>query len=63
VGRGSDGRPHQRHPAATHLLPAVSPLPALLPAAARPLQGQVSLGPGERRQAGLEAHQGTPHQL
>ena len=47
---------------AVGVVPPVQALPALLPAQPGPVPRQVPLGPGGRRQAGLEAHQGAPHQ-
>lgn len=39
------------------------PLPALLPAARGPVQGQVPHGAGERRQAGVAPNARDAHQL
>ena len=44
------------------VVPPVQALPALLPAQPGPVPRQVPLRPGGRRQAGLEADQGAPHQ-
>lgn len=63
MGRGGHRGPHQRHLPAADLVAAVPALPALLPAARGPLQGQVAHGTGERRQAGVAPHARDAHQL
>jgi len=63
VGGDRRGRPHQRHPAAAHLVPAVPPVSALLHTAPGPVQGQDARVPGERLQARVAAQPRDPHQL
>ncbi len=63
VGRVDDRRQDQRDPAATDIVPAVPPVPALLPPVARPVQGQVAVVDGERGQAVLAASEGAADEL
>jgi len=63
MGGGLSGRPDQRHSAAADFVPAVPPLPALLPAVAGPLPRQTARLPRSRRQTGLAANPRTTHQL
>lgn len=63
MGRGGDRGQDQRNLPAADLVAAVPALPALLPAARGPVQGQVADGAGERRQAGVAADAGDAHQL
>jgi len=63
MGRTVLGRSDQRHIVATHLVPAVPPVPALLPTARRPVQGENAEQPGERGQTNVETNQRVADEL
>lgn len=59
MGRRLPGRANKRHFSAANLLPAVSQMPALLSTESRSLQGEIAKWSGERREAGVETHEGA----
>lgn len=59
MGRRLPGRANKWHFSAANFLSAVSQMPALLSTESRSLQGEVAQRPGERREAGVETHQGA----
>lgn len=63
MGRVLPRRQDQRDFATAHLVPAVPPLPALLPSGPGSFQRQAPSLIRDGRQAGLETHAGATHKL
>lgn len=63
VGRDVPRGPNQRHPPSAHLVHAEQEVPALFPTQPRPLQRQVDIFHGQRRQTSVADSARTADQL